>query len=145
MATLDDVRAIAMGLPGVTETVDGHRGGAVWRTTSGGFVWERGPSKTDLATLASLGSSWPDGVVLGVRTDSLETKDALLAELPGTVFTIPHFDGYPAVLCRLDRISPDDLRELVVEAWLTRAPARVARQWLADNAPADDDRLPRES
>lgn len=136
MADLKDVRAIAAELPGVTEAIDGHRGGAVWRTTGGGFAWERGPSKTDLAKLAALSREWPDGVVVGIRTDSLETKDALLAELPDVLFTIPHFDGYPAVLCRLDDVDPDDLRELVIEAWLTRAPKTIAKQWLADNAPA---------
>ena len=133
MATLDDVRSIATALPGVTEVDGGHRAGATWRTRAGGFVWERGPSKTDLAQLHELGSSWPDGVVVGIRTDSLEDKDALLAELPEALFTIPHFDGYPAVLCRLDRIDRGQLAELVTDAWLTRAPKRVAAQWLAEH------------
>ena len=52
MATLDDVRAIALSLPETHEAVDGHRGGAGWRTKDGLFAWERGPSKADLAKLA---------------------------------------------------------------------------------------------
>lgn len=48
------------------------------------------------------------------------------------LFTIPHFDGYPAVLVRLDLIDRDRLAEIIADAWLTRAPARVAKEWLAE-------------
>ena len=74
MPTLDDVRAIALSFPETIEKVDGHRGGAGWRTPDGLFVWERGPSKADLAALAALGRTWPDGPVVGVRTDGLEAR-----------------------------------------------------------------------
>ncbi|MCW3493077.1 MmcQ/YjbR family DNA-binding protein [Microbacterium sp. SSM24] len=130
MATLDDVRELALALPGVQERVDGHRGGATWRTDAGAFVWERGPSKPDLVALEKLGRSWPDGVVIGVRTDGPDEKQALLETFPGTFFTIPHFDGYPAVLVRLDEIEVGHLREIVTDAWLLRAPRRVSRAWL---------------
>ena len=90
----------------------------------------RGPRGTDLRQLAEVGREWPDGPVLGIRVGSLEEKDALLAAEPGALFTIPHFDGYPAVLVRLDVIDRERLGELIAEAWLTRAPARVAREWL---------------
>ena len=70
------------------------------------FVWERGPSKADLAKLAELGRRWPDGTIVGVRTDGLDGKEALLGSFPEIFFTIPHFDGYPAVLVRLDAIEP---------------------------------------
>ncbi len=70
--------------------------------------------------------------MLGVRVGSLEEKDALLAAEPDVLFTIPHFDGYPAVLVRLDEIDRDRLAEILDDAWLTRAPARVAKQWLAE-------------
>jgi hypothetical protein len=131
MAGLDDVRAIALALPGVTEVVEGHRGGAGWRTKAGLFVWERGASGADETALAALGRSWPEGVVVGVRTDGLEGKEALLAALPDALFTIPHFDGYPSVLVRLDRVDPGLLAELVTDSWLLRAPKRVAAEWLA--------------
>ncbi|TDN91169.1 hypothetical protein [Microbacterium sp. BK668] len=134
-ASLDDVRAIARGLPGTHEAVDGHRGGATWRTKDGLFAWERGPSKADLSALEALGRAWPDGAVIGIRTDGLDAKQALLETFPEVFFTIPHFDGYPAVLARLDAIEADLLREVVTDAWLVKAPRRIAKEWLADNAP----------
>jgi hypothetical protein len=132
MATVDDVREFALALPGVEENLNGHTGEAAWRLKSGQFAWLRGPRATDLRQLAELGREWPDGVVLGVRTAGLEEKDALLAAEPDVLFTIPHFDGYPAVLVRLDAIDREQLTELVTDAWLTRAPARVAKEWLAE-------------
>lgn len=133
MITLDDVRRIALALPEVFEQIDGHRGGAVWRTKRGTVVWERPPGRTDLARLAELGREWPTGVVLGIRVDGADTKRALLAGFPDSLFTIPHFDGYPAVLAHLDRIDGDLLRELIIDAWLGRIPKRLAQRWLAEN------------
>lgn len=130
MATLDDVRAIALALPGAEEKVGGHTGEPAWRLKSGQFAWMRGPRGTDLRQLAELGREWPDGPVLGIRVASLEEKQALLAAEPDALFTIPHFDGYPAVLARLDAIDRERLGEIIADAWLTRAPARVAREWL---------------
>jgi hypothetical protein len=132
-ATIEDVRTIALALPGVQERVDGHRGGATWRTDTGVFVWERGPSKADLGKLAELGRQWPTGPVVGVRTEGLEGKEALLGSFPRIFFTIPHFDGYPAVLVQLDEIEVDQLREVVTDAWLLKAPKRVAKEWLAEH------------
>jgi hypothetical protein len=139
MATLDDVRAIALSLPETHEAVDGHRGGVSWRTKDGLFVWERGPSKADRATLRELGREWPAGPVVGVRTDGLEGKAALLGSFPEQFFTIPHFDGYPAVLVRLEAIDAELLREVVTDAWLLRAPKRLAKEWLAVHPPVSDD------
>ncbi|NII69237.1 MmcQ/YjbR family DNA-binding protein [Microbacterium ulmi] len=130
MAALDDVREIALSLPEAFEKANGQRAGVGWRTSNGLFVWERGPSKADLASLASLGREWPAGPVVGVRTDGLEGKEALLGAFPGVFFTIPHFDGYPAVLVRLDAIDVDQLREVVTDAWLVKAPRRLAKDWL---------------
>ncbi|MFD4958151.1 MmcQ/YjbR family DNA-binding protein [Microbacterium sp. NPDC058389] len=136
MATLDDVRAIALALPGVVERLDGQRGGVSWRTPSGGFVWERGPSGHDLQQLDALGREWPDAVVVGVRTDGEQAKLALIETYPDAFFTIPHFDGYPAVLVRLDTIDRDLLREVVTDAWLLKVTKRVADAWLAEHPPA---------
>jgi len=133
MPTLDDVRTIALGFPETFEKADGARGGRSWRTAGGLFVWERGPSKSDLAKLAELGRSWPDGPVIGVRTEGIEGKDALLGSFPDVFFTIPHFDGYPAVLVRLDAIDLEQLREVVTDAWLVKAPKRLAKDWLSAN------------
>jgi hypothetical protein len=60
-------------------------------------------------------------------------KEALLADDSGVFFTTPHFDGYPAVLVKLDEIGLDLLEEVIVEAWLCRAPKRLAQKY-ADEA-----------
>ena len=73
--------------------------------------------------------------VLMFRVADLGVKELLLADERGVYFTTPHFDGYPAVLMRipdLARIDRDELEEMVVEAWLTRAQKRVAKAWLAE-------------
>lgn len=135
MATLDDVREIALGFPGVTERVDGHRGGMTWRTPAGAFVWERGPGAADLAALDKLGRAWPPGEVAALRTDGEQVKAALLETFPDVFFTIPHFDGYPAVLVRLGAIDREHLREVVTDAWLLKVTQRVGQAWLAEHPP----------
>jgi hypothetical protein len=125
MPTWDDVRRIALGLPETTEAVSwGH---AHWRVKGKGFVWERPLRGSDLE---ALGDAAPDGPILGARVEHLVAKEALLADDPGVFFTTPHFDGYPAVLVRLEEISLDGLEEVIVEAWLCRAPKRLASEYL---------------
>ena len=125
MATWDDVRRIALGLPEASERES--RGLAQWRVGDKLFVWERPLRRSDLA---ALGDGAPDGPILGARVEHLVAKEALLATEPDVFFTTPHFDGYPAVLVRLDRIGVDELTEVIVEAWLCRAPKRVAQAYL---------------
>ena len=137
MATLDDVRAIALGLPEVIEQSEGHGGGCAWRTKRGLIVWERGPRTSDVKQLAEIGRSWPEGAVAAIHIQGAEFKDALLGGNPDVFFTIPHFQGYPALLFRLDAIDQDLLEELIVEAWLARVPKRVAKAWLAEHRPAE--------
>ena len=72
----------------------------------------------------------PDGAILGVRVADLGVKEAMIADESETFFTIPHFDGFPAILVRLDLIGVPELEELIVEAWLDRAPKRLAQQYL---------------
>jgi hypothetical protein len=62
--------------------------------------------------------------------EHLRAKEALLADDPEVFFTTPHFDGYAAILVRLERIAIEGLQEVVVEAWLSRAPARLAQGYL---------------
>jgi hypothetical protein len=72
--------------------------------------------------------------VLMFRVPDLEVKELILSDARGIYFTTPHFNGYPAVLVRipgLARLDREELRELVVEAWLTRAQKRLAKEWLA--------------
>jgi hypothetical protein len=122
-----DVRRIALGLPETSEAVSwGH---AHWRVKDKGFVWERPLRRPDLE---ALGDAAPDAEVLGARVEHLVAKEALLADPSGLYFTTPHFDGYPAVLVRLDDISVQDLEEVIVEAWLCRAPKRLVQAYLDD-------------
>lgn len=126
MATWDDVRRIALELP---ETSEGEsRGLASWGVRGKGLVWERPLRPADLR---ALGDAAPEGPILGARVAHLGAKAALLAADPSVYFTTPHFDGYPAVLVRLDRISLDELETVMVEAWLARAPAPLVRAFLA--------------
>jgi hypothetical protein len=125
MATWDDVRRIALALPETTEAVSWEH--AHWRVKDKGFVWERPLRRSDLE---ALGDAAPEGAILGARVEHLVAKEALLADASGLFFTTPHFDGYPAVLVRLDAISVEDLEEVIVEAWLCRAPKRLAQAYL---------------
>jgi hypothetical protein len=120
MATWDDVRRIALALPETTEDVS--RDLRRWNVRGKGFVWERPLRRSDLE---ALGKSAPDGPILGARVEHLGAKEALLADDPSVFFTTPHFDGYPAILVRLDAIGVDELDEVIVEAWLARAPKRL--------------------
>ena len=129
MATWDDVRAIALELPGTEELTS--RDLLQWKVKKKLFVWERPLRKADLE---ALGDGAPDGPILGARVEHLGAKEALLADDPSVYFTTPHFDGYPAVLVKLDAIGDEDLRELIVEAWLARAPRRLADEYLGDQA-----------
>jgi hypothetical protein len=125
MATWDDVRRIALALPETSERTSWEH--SQWCVKDKGFVWERPLRRSDLE---ALGADAPDGPILGARVEHLVAKEALLADDPDVYFTTPHFDGYPAVLVRLDSIGLDDLRELIVEAWLCRAPKRLAKAFL---------------
>ncbi len=126
MAAWDDVVRIALELPETAQPpADG--GTRAWRVRDKTFAWERPLRRGDLA---ALGESAPQGPILGVRVADLDSKEALLVEEAELCFTTPHFSGYPAVLVRLDSATEDDLRELLVEAWLARAPKRLARAYL---------------
>lgn len=125
MASWEDVQRIALALPATAERES--RGLRAWRVQDKHFVWERPLRRSDLE---ALGPAAPDGPILGVRVEHLVAKEALLADDPAVFFTTPHFDGYPAVLVRLERIALDDLEELIAEAWLCRAPKRLAREFL---------------
>ncbi len=124
-ANWDDVRRIALALP---QTEEGTTfGNIAWKVNGKGFVWERPLRRSDLAVL---GASAPKGPILGVRVENLLAKDAVLSDATEGIFTIPHFDGYAAVLVELDRIGVDRLSELVEEAWLACAPRKLAKAYL---------------
>jgi hypothetical protein len=125
VVTWEDVRRIALALPETSEAES--RGLRQWRVKDKGFVWERPLRRADFD---ALGDAAPDGPILGVRVEHLGAKEALLADDPDVYFTTPHFDGYPAVLVRLERIALAELTEVIVEAWLARAPKRLAKAYL---------------
>jgi hypothetical protein len=130
VATWDDVRRIALALPEATERTS--RDMRQWRVKDKLFVWERPLRRSDLE---ALGAGAPDGPILGARVEHLVAKEALLANDDGVFFTTPHFDGYPAVLVRLERIAVEALDEVIVEAWLARAPARLVKAYLEQSDP----------
>jgi hypothetical protein len=125
---LDDVRRIALSLPETTEAVSW--GNAHWRVKNKGFVWERPLNQSDYAALEALGEQAPEGALLGVRVADIGVREVMIADDPALFFTIPHFDGFPAILVRLDQIGVPELEELITEAWLDRAPKRLAQQYL---------------
>jgi hypothetical protein len=76
----------------------------------------------------------PAGPILAVRVDDLAEKEAVLAAQPKAFFTIPHFDGYSAVLIRLNVVTKRALREALVDGWLACAPERLANEFIAHRA-----------
>jgi hypothetical protein len=93
------------------------------------FVWERPLRQSDLR---ALGAAAPSGPILGARVEHVGAKEALLQDESSTAFfTTPHFDGYPAILVKLDEVTLEDLEEVVIEAWLVQAPKRVAAAYLS--------------
>ena len=145
MASWEDVRELALALPDTDEALS--RGTRSWRVAARPkpklFVWERPLRASDLR---ALGDGAPAGPILGEqRVLGTEVLDACaedraggsgVAEDPTVYFTTPHFDGYPAVLVALERIARDELEEIVIDAWLARAPARLARAYLAERRPS---------
>jgi hypothetical protein len=127
MPTIDDVARTALALPDVTEGQrHGHR---TWFVGKKAFAWERPFSKADLKRFGD--EIPPTGPILAVSVEDLGEKEAVLAANPGAFFTIAHFEGYPAVLIQLDVVTAKALGEVIVDGWLTCAPAKLAAEYLA--------------
>jgi hypothetical protein len=126
MASWEDVRRLALALPEASERLSRER--CQWRVKDKLFVWER-PLR--VKEIEELGAAAPDGPVLGARVEHLVAKQALLEDDPSAYFTTSHFANSAAVLVRLDRIGLAELEEVVTEAWLVRAPKRLAEAFLA--------------
>ena len=129
MATLDDVSRIALGLPEVTE--EDARGRLSWAVAGKTFAWERPYSKADLKRFGD--ETPPRQPILAVRVEDLVDKEAVLATGTKGIFTIPHFDGYSAVLVqqsRLGEMSRRELEEIITDAWATKAPKKLVKEHL---------------
>jgi hypothetical protein len=126
MVTVDDAARIALDLP---DTTEGERwGNRTFLVAGKGFAWERPFSKADLKRCGE--EIPPTGPILAVRVADESDKAAVLAENPKAFFTIPHFDGYSAVLIQLNVVTKAPLRRAIVDAWLACAPPEVAKQFL---------------
>ncbi len=126
MLTVDDAAQMALGLP---EAKEGERhGNRTWFVEGKAFTWERPFGKADLNRFGN--ATPPLGPILAVRVADLGEKEAILAADPKGFFTIPHFDGYPAVLIQLKVVTKKALRETIIDGWLSCAPARLTTPYL---------------
>jgi hypothetical protein len=125
VASWDDVRRLALALPESSERVS--RDMRQWLVKDKLFVWERPLRRKEIE---AVGAEIAEGPILGARVEHLGAKEALLADDPRIFFSTPHFDGYAAVLVRLDRIDLPGLDEVVAEAWLARAPKPLVEAYL---------------
>jgi hypothetical protein len=130
--TAADVHALAAAMPHVT-VVEGPKGNAVYQVGGKSFVFFRTPQPD--AADPDTGERYPDVIMFWVESE--EDKDALVRDPSTPFFTTPRFDGHLSVLLRaahLDRLSREELSEIVQDAWLSRASDRRRARWLAEQA-----------
>jgi hypothetical protein len=125
---MKDLDKLALAMPEATKEVEDGR--PTYKVHGKMFCFHRGPRKD--AVDPETGEQLDD--VLAFRVADLGVKELLLSDARGIYFTTPHWNGYAAVLVRirdLEQLDRDELRDLVEEAWLTRAQKRLAKEWLA--------------
>ena len=130
VVSLDEVARLALDLPKVTEVE--RRGTRTWLVAGKFFAWERSFSKADIRRFGD--ATPPKGPILAVRVEDLGEKEAVLAAQPEAFFTIPHFDGFAAVLIQLGKVTKRALRDAIVDGWLACAPAKLAEEYMQQQA-----------
>lgn len=126
---MDDAKDLITAMP---ETIEGTRyGRPTWFVHGKGFAWERPFSTADIKRFGD--EPVPQGPILAVAVEDLADKAAALGAGNVGVFTIAHFDAYPAVLIQLDVVDPGILREAIIDAWLACAPEQLARSYLSEH------------
>lgn len=130
MISLEAAARLALALPDVTEGErHGHR---TWSVNGKAFAWERPFSKADVRRFGD--ETPPIGPILAVSVADLSEKEAVLAANPDAFFTIPHFEGYAAVLVQLRRVTKKALQDALVDGWLACAPRALAEQYRAQSS-----------
>jgi hypothetical protein len=130
-ATVDDVHELATAMPHVVRE-GGSLNNAVYQVSGKPFVFFRNP-RPDAGDPAT-GERYADVIVIWVESD--QDKHALVQDPGSPFFTTPHFNGHPSVLVRASRLNElerDELKEIIQDAWLSRASKRRAEQWLAEH------------
>jgi hypothetical protein len=126
MVSVDDAGEMALALPEVT--IGERHGNRTWFVAGKAFAWERPFSKADIRRFGD--TTPPEGPILAVSVEDLGEKEAVLAAQPKAFFTIPHFDGYAAVLIQLKLVTKRALREALVDAWFACAPRKLADEYM---------------
>ena len=133
MATVQDVHDLARAMPHVT-VWQGPRSNPIYQVGGKSFVFFRTPQKD--AADPENGVRYDDVIMLWVGSEA--DKLALVQDEASPFFSTPHFDGHPSVLIRaahLDRVSREELAELIQDAWLAQASKRRGEQWLREHPP----------